>query len=128
MLTEHSPSVSVEEVAAGIPPCSALGIDVTSVLLETWCTHELQWVVDERNTPPIWAQVVRHLRGYLGSLWVSEALQGDKAWGAFFVTCDQSTMTPENIRNGHLICLVGVALVTPEEFTLYRIHIHQKSW
>jgi phage tail sheath protein FI len=44
------------------------------------------------------------------------------------VTCDQSTMTPEDIRNGSLICLVGVALVTPGEFTFYRIHINQKPW
>ena len=127
MLTECSPYVSVENVGARVPTGSAIGIDVTSVLLETWCAHELQWVVYERNTPPIWAQVVRHLRGYLGCLWVSEALRGDKAREAFFVTCDQSTMTPEDILHGHLICLVGLALVTPGEFTLYRIHIHQKG-
>ena len=128
MLAYRSPYVSVEEVEAGIPSGPAIGIDVTSDLLETWCTHELQWVVYEPNTPPVWAQVIGHLRGYLGCLWVSEALQGDNAREAFFVTCDQSTMTPEDIRDGHLICLVGVALVTPGEFTLHRIHIHQKSW
>jgi hypothetical protein len=60
--------VSVENVEAGIPSGPAIGIDVTSVLLETWCTHELQWVVYERNTSPVWAQVVRHLRGYFGYL------------------------------------------------------------
>ena len=103
-----------------------LGIGVTGVLLEAWCTYELQWVVYERNTALVWAQVVRHLRGYLERLWASEALQGAKTWEAFVVTCDQSTMTPEDIRNGSLICLVGVALVTSGEFTFYRIHIHQK--
>ena len=128
MLTERSPYVSVEEVEADIPAGSTIGIGVTSVLLETWCAYELQWVVYEPNTPPVWAQVVGHLRGYLGCLWVSGALQGDNAREAFFVTCDQSTMTPEDIHNGHLICLVGVALVTPGEFTYYRIHIHQKVW
>ena len=71
MLTECSPYVSVENVGVRVPAESAIGIDVTSVLLETWCGHELQWVVYERNTPLIWAQVVRHLRGYLGCLWVS---------------------------------------------------------
>jgi hypothetical protein len=39
MLTGGSPAVSVEEVAASIPPGSAIGIDVTSVLLKTWYTH-----------------------------------------------------------------------------------------
>ena len=47
---------------------------------------------------------------------------------AFVVTCDQSTMTTEDILHGRVICLVGVALVTPGEFTYYRIHIQQKSW
>jgi phage tail sheath protein FI len=129
MLTERSPYVSVENVETDNPSGSATGIDVTRVLFETWCAHELRWVVYGPNTPPVWAQVAQHLRGYLGCLWVSEALQGDKVREAFFVTCDQSTMTPEDIRDGHLICLVGVALVTPGEFTLYRIHIQQKkSW
>jgi hypothetical protein len=111
-----------------IPSSSAIGIDVTSVLLETWCAHELQWAVYERNTPLVWAQIVQQLRGYLNSLWVSEALQGENAREAFVVTCDQSTMTTEDILHGHVICLVGVALVTPGEFTYYRIHIQQKSW
>jgi phage tail sheath protein FI len=128
MLTEHAPDVTVEHVETGIPSGSSIGIFVTSVMLETWCIHELQWVVYSRNTPPVWEQVVRHLRGYLGCLWVSEALQGGTASDAFFVTCDQSTMTPEDILHGHLICLVGLALVTPGEFTLCRIHIHQKSF
>ena len=35
MLSERSPYVSVEEVEAGIPPDSAIGIGLTSVLLET---------------------------------------------------------------------------------------------
>ena len=49
-------------------------------------------------------QVAQHLRGYLRTLWASEALQEDKVREAFFVTCDKSTVTPEDIRDGHLIC------------------------
>jgi len=85
MLSELFPYVSVEEIEAGIPSGSTIGIDMTSVLLETWCTHELQWAVYARTTPPVWAQVVRHLRGYFGCFWVSETLQGGKVREAFFV-------------------------------------------
>lgn len=123
-----SPYVSIENIGTEIPSSSAIGIDVTSVLLETWCAHELQWAVYERNTPLVWAQIIQYLRGYLNSLWVSEALQGKNAREAFVVTCDQSTMTTEDILHGRVICLVGVALVTPGEFTYYRIYIQQKSW
>jgi hypothetical protein len=45
MLTEHSPDVSVENVEARISYGSACEIAVTSVLLETCYTRELQWVV-----------------------------------------------------------------------------------
>jgi hypothetical protein len=37
--------MSVEEVEADIPAGSAIGIGLTSVLLETWYAYELQWVV-----------------------------------------------------------------------------------
>ena len=127
MRTPCSPHISVEHIEAGLPSSSAIGIDVTSVLLESWCAHELLWVVEERNTPLVWTQIIQHLRGYLGTLWVSGALQGDKAGEAFVVTCDPSTMTPEDILHGRVICLVGVALVTPGEFTFYRIHIQQNK-
>lgn len=126
MLAYCSPYVSIESVELDMPSGGTVGVDVTGVLLETWCAHELQWVVYERNVPSVWTNVIGHLRGYLGCLWVSEALQGSKAREAFSVICDQTTMTPDDIRNGHLICLVGVALVTPGDFTFYRIHIRQK--
>ncbi len=120
-----SPQMFVEHIEAGASSSSAIGIDVMSVLLETWCAYELQWVVHERNTPLVWAHVVQHMRGYLGTLWMSGALQGDTAGEAFRVTCDQSTMTPEDILHGRVICLVGVAVVTPGAFTFYRLHIQQ---
>lgn len=127
MRASCSPHMSVAHIETGIPSSSAIGLDVTSVLLETWCAYELQWVVSERNTPPVWMQIVQHLRGYLGTLWVSGALQGEKACEAFVATCDESTMTPEDILHGRVICLVGVAHVTPGDFTFYRIHIQQNN-
>lgn len=128
MRAHCSPYVSVEHIEAGTSSSSAIGLDVTSVLLETWCAHELQWVLYERNTPAVWTQVVQHLRGYLGTLWISGALQGNKAGEAFITTCDQSTMTPDDILHGRVICLVGLAPVIPGEFTFYRIHIQQKNF
>ena len=73
-------------------------------------------------------QVAQHLRGYLRTLWASEALQEDKVREAFFVTCDKSTVIQGTFAMVISSVFVGVALVTPGEFTLYRIHIHQKSW
>jgi hypothetical protein len=39
---------------------------------------------------------------------------------AFFVKCDRTTMTPDDIDNGRLICYIGMAPVKPAEFVIFR--------
>jgi phage tail sheath protein FI len=48
-------------------------------------------------------------------------LLGDKPEKAFFVRCDRSTMTQNDIDNGRLICLVGVAPQKPAEFVIFHV-------
>ena len=35
--------------------------------------------------------------------------------------CDRSTMTQNDLDNGRLICLIGVASLKPAEFVIFRI-------
>jgi len=49
------------------------------------------------------------------------ALLGDKPEQAYFVRCDRTTMTQNDLDNGRMICLVGVAPVKPAEFVIFRI-------
>ncbi len=35
--------------------------------------------------------------------------------------CDRTAMTQNDIDNGRLICLIGVATVKPAEFVIFRI-------
>ena len=53
--------------------------------------------------------------------WRDGALLGDKPEEAFFVRCDRTTMTQNDLDNGRLICLIGVAPVKPAEFVIFRI-------
>jgi phage tail sheath protein FI len=46
---------------------------------------------------------------------------GTKPEEAYFVHCDLSTMTQNDLDNGRLICLIGVAVVRPAEFVIFRI-------
>jgi phage tail sheath protein FI len=80
-----------------------------------------QWVVFEPNDEPLWARVRQTITNYLTTVWRSGALQGAKAEEAFFVKCDYSTMTQDDIDNGRLICLIGIAPVKPAEFVIFRI-------
>ena len=85
-----------------------------------------QGVWYEAHASPLWTHLGRHVRGYLVTLWLTGTLRGENPGEAFFVTCDQSTMTPEDLAASHLICGVGLPSVKPAEFGRYRIHIQLK--
>ncbi|MDT7689994.1 MAG: uncharacterized protein QOE46_2753 [Acidobacteriota bacterium] len=80
-----------------------------------------QWAVFENNGDALWANVRRTVEDFLFNEWRSGALLGEKPEQAFFVRCDRSTMTQNDLDNGRLICLVGVAVVKPAEFVIFRI-------
>jgi phage tail sheath protein FI len=80
-----------------------------------------QWAVFEPNNRRLWDSVRRSIEDFLRVMWRDGALLGDTEKEAFFVTCDRTTMTQNDLDNGRLICLVGVAPVTPAEFVILRI-------
>ena len=58
---------------------------------------------------------------FLTRVWRDGALMGLTPAQAFFVKCDRTTMTQDDIDNGRLIVLIGVAPVKPAEFVVFRI-------
>ncbi|HXS00952.1 MAG TPA: phage tail sheath subtilisin-like domain-containing protein [Pyrinomonadaceae bacterium] len=80
-----------------------------------------QWVVFEPNDEPLWARVRRSVTGFLRGVHRSGALMGTTEDEAFFVKCDRTTMTQDDIDNGRLICYIGIAPVKPAEFVIFRI-------
>lgn len=80
-----------------------------------------QWAVFEPNGELLWANVRRTIEDFLLNEWQNGALLGDKPEKAFFVKCDRSTMTQNDLDNGRLICLIGVAPLKPAEFVIFRI-------
>ena len=63
----------------------------------------------------------RRSADFLYNEWISGALLGAKPEEAFFVRCDRTTMTQNDLDNGRLICLIGVAPIKPAEFVIFRI-------
>jgi phage tail sheath protein FI len=80
-----------------------------------------QWAVFEPNGEALWANVRATIRDFLINEWANGALLGDKPEKAFFVRCDRSTMTQNDLDNGRLVCLIGVAPLKPAEFVIFRI-------
>jgi phage tail sheath protein FI len=83
--------------------------------------HGLQWVVFEPNDERLWARVREQVDDFLTTLWRDGRLVGTKAQEAFFVRCDRSTMTQNDLDNGRLVVLIGIAPLRPAEFVIFRI-------
>jgi hypothetical protein len=80
-----------------------------------------QWAVFEPNGEALWANVRRTIEDFLLNEWQSHALLGDKPEKSYFVKCDLSTMTQNDLDNGRLVALIGVAPLRPAEFVIFRI-------
>ena len=80
-----------------------------------------RWVASEPNNQTLWTNVRRTIEDFLLNEWKSGSLVGAKPNHAFFVRCDRTTMTQNDLDNGRLICLIGVALIRPAEFVIFRI-------
>jgi len=48
-------------------------------------------------------------------------LRGAREEEAFFVRCDATVMTQDDIDGGRLVCEIGIAVVKPAEFVILRI-------
>ena len=58
---------------------------------------------------------------FLTNLWRGGSLAGTSPDQAFFVNIGRATMSQDDIDNGRLICVIGVAPVKPAEFVIFRI-------
>lgn len=79
------------------------------------------WVVFEPNDERLWAKVHRTIDAFLTRVWRSGALMGSSPSEAFFIDISRNTMTQDDIDNGRLICVIGIAPVKPAEFVIFRI-------
>jgi len=91
------------------------------IFLEHSIYDGTQFVVFEPNDDRLWARVKDTIRLFLRSQWRAGALFGRTEEEAFFITCDRTTMTQDDILNGRLICEIGIAPVRPAEFVIFRI-------
>jgi hypothetical protein len=91
------------------------------IFVEESLDEGLQWVVFEPNDEKLWARVIQTISNFLRRVWRDGALMGLTEPEAFFVRCDRTTMTQDDIDNGRLIVQAGIAPVKPAEFVIIRI-------
>ena len=90
--------------------------------LVRWIEHNMNDLVFEPNTPPLWDRARDRLGSYCYELFARGALKGRDPAEAFFVKCDAEINPLEARDAGQLICEVGLAPLTPAEFIVVRIN------
>jgi len=80
-----------------------------------------QWVVFEPNEQGLWQKITRNLTAFLTNVWRSGALFGTTPAEAFYVKCDAETNPAELRELGQVVTEIGVAIVRPAEFVIFRI-------
>lgn len=79
------------------------------------------WVVFEPNDMTLWSRVNITISSFLDTLWRSGMLAGASPEESYFVEIGPSTMTQDDIKNGRLICNVGISPSRPAEFVIFRV-------
>ena len=93
----------------------------TLLFLRKSIDHGTQWVVFEPNEPGLWQKITRNITAFLTVVWRSGALFGTTVEQAFYVKCDAETNPPELRDLGQVVTEIGVAIVRPAEFVIFRI-------
>ncbi|MFI5175233.1 MAG: phage tail sheath family protein [Terriglobia bacterium] len=103
------------------PEWKYINVRRLSIYIEESIENGTRWVVFEPNQETTWARVRASVTDFLINVWRDGALMGAKPEEAFLVKCDRTTMTQDDIDNGRLILLIGIAPVKPAEFIIFRI-------
>jgi uncharacterized protein len=99
----------------------------TALFCEESILQGTQWAASESNNEALWAALRRAVEDFLFVLFQQGALMGSKPDQAYFVRCDRTTMTQNDIDMGIVHILIGLALVKPAEFVILRIQHTTKT-
>ena len=80
-----------------------------------------KWAVFEPNDDLLWAEIRSSFGAFMTGLFRQGAFQGTKPGDAFFIRCDETTTTQDDIDSGVFNIIVGFAPLKPAEFILIRI-------
>ncbi|HYP26669.1 MAG TPA: phage tail sheath subtilisin-like domain-containing protein, partial [Blastocatellia bacterium] len=91
------------------------------LFLEESLYRGTQWVVFEPNDEPLWSQIRLNVGAFMQNLFRQGAFQGTTPRDAYFVQCDRTTTTQNDINLGIVNIVVGFAPLKPAEFVIIRI-------
>jgi len=95
----------------------------TALFIEESLYRGIKWAVFEPNAEPLWATLRSSIGAFMHNLFGQGAFQASTPQEAFFVHCDSTTTTQEDIENGLLNIVVGFAPLKPSEFVVISLQV-----
>jgi Bacteriophage tail sheath protein len=92
-----------------------------ALFIERSISEGLQWAAFEPNTETLWSIVRTSVEAFMRRLFQQGAFEAAREEDAYFVRCDRTTMTQDDIDNGRLVVVVGFAPARPAEFVVVRV-------
>ena len=93
----------------------------TALYIEQSLLRGLQWVVFEPNADPLWASIRLNVGAFLHGEFIKGAFAGTSPKEGYFVKCDSTTTTQNDINLGIVNIVVGFAPLKPAEFVIITI-------
>jgi uncharacterized protein len=93
----------------------------TALYIEESLYRGTQWVVFQPNDEPLWGQIRLNVGAFMNDLFRKGAFQGSRPQDAYFVRCDRTTTTQNDIDRGIVNILVGFAPLKPAEFVIIQV-------
>jgi hypothetical protein len=109
------------------PEWQYLNVRRLAVRIAQSLNQRLQWAVFQPNDSYLWGRVINAIGNFMQSILQEGALPGKKRQEAYFVQCNSTTMTQNDIDSGCLVILVGFAPLRPAEFIVLQITVQTKK-
>ncbi|MFF5054915.1 phage tail sheath family protein [Micromonospora sp. NPDC000663] len=98
-----------------------LNVRRLSIAIEQAIANGTRWMVFEPNDFTLWRSIRRDIGAFLTRVWRDGALLGRSPEEAFFVKCDEETNPPDVRDAGIVIAHIGIAVVKPAEFVVFKL-------
>lgn len=82
-----------------------------------------RFAIFESNGAPLRKRVAKTAESFLRPMWQKGGLRGQTEEEAFFVVCDETNNSKEDVDNGRLYCDIGIATQKPAEFIVFRLSL-----
>jgi phage tail sheath protein FI len=92
-----------------------------ALYIEDSLLRGMQWAVFEPNAEPLWAQIRLSVGSFMNTLYRQGAFAGATAKDAYYVACDATTTTQDDINMGIVNVQIGFAPLKPAEFVVITI-------